>query len=284
MRPALSVVYVNHNTTDLLVESIRTVRAHAEIPLEIIVVDNGSTSPRRALEGLGSVTLIEQANRGFGAANNRGVREARGEVVLLLNPDALLTQDTHVGAVVDYFRRDCGVGAILPCLTDETGRVQPTQVAYDPSLTRLLLDKPVKLLLALRRDSPLMLRLAARVNLDFAKLDAARPVDVAVAAALFVRRETYEAVNGFDERFFMFYEDSDLCRRIRESGKSVEFHPEWQVIHLWGRSIASTRERKRLYFQGQDTYFRIHGGVARRIAVRVLRASYVLSKRLARKW
>jgi GT2 family glycosyltransferase len=273
MKPDLSVIYVNFNTTDLLRESLQSLRDHsAEVSYEAIVVDNASDEPP---ELDSSVKLIRsKENLGFGRGNNRGIGEAEGNFLLFLNTDAFISAETKLSEIVEYLRAHPKVGALLPRLVDREGRVQPTQVAHDPSLWRVLLDKPLRLLPSSLRRS------FGWVNLDFNLPTEPTAVAVAVAAALFVRRDVFEQIGGFDPGFFMFFEDSDLCRRIRKEGYAVEFHPEWQITHLWGSSISSDRKRKELYFQSQQRYFSKHAGTPTRIMAGALRPLYVMAQRL----
>lgn len=273
MKPDLSIIYVNFNTTELLRESLQSLRDHSSgVSYEVIVVDNASDEPPKLDPN--AKLIRSRENLGFGRGNNRGAGEAKGEFLLFLNTDAFISAETKLPEIIKYLRKHPKVGALLPRLVDREGRVQPTQVAHDPSLWRILLDKPIRLFPGRLR------RRFGWVSLDFNQPDKAVSVDVAVAAALFVHRDVFKQIGGFDPDFFMFFEDSDLCRRIREAGCSVEFHPEWQITHLWGSSIASNRKRKELYFRSQSVYLAKHSSRLEAVAAQALAWLYVRLRRL----
>ncbi len=281
MKPDLSVVYVNFNTTEVLIRSLESLRRHnGDVSYEAIVVDNGSEESPKGRLPEGTRLLEPGENLGFGKGNNLGAREAQGEILLILNTDAFICERTRVDQIVSFLREHPEVGAILPRLIDEFGWIQAGQVGYDPKLWRIVLDKPFKVLWRAEPLRALLRPLAALINLDFAIPERATEVEAATAAALFVRRDTFQKIGGFDEDFFMYLEDFDLCRRVRENGQRVEFHPEWEATHLLGQSIANNRHRKRLYFESQYLYFRKHSNFLVASVVRLFQLPYIAVMRL----
>lgn len=270
----LSIILVNYNTTGLLVECLGSVRANLQVPeYEIIVVDNASTDfDMEAVTSVapGARIIRKDRNQGFGAGTNQGVKHARGGYLWLLNSDTLVPPGNRMHRVLDFLDAHLQYAAALPLLTDPQGRAQPGQVAHFPSIPRLIADKPARMI-ARVLGPPRSSTVFGWVHPDFLPMES-RDVDVAVAAALVIRRSVFEAVGGFDERFFMYFEDSDLCRKLCAAGLAVRFMVEARIIHLWGKSTKTTRRRKALYYAGQDAYFRKWHGPSAAAAVRLLRA------------
>lgn len=259
----LSVIYVNYNTTELLLESMRSLRRlDGLFTYEVIVVDNASAkfdaAAVRAARPDAKV-IVSEENLGFGKGNNLGAKAATGEYLWILNTDTVVPEDHNLGQLVKFLDEHSEYGAALPLLVNAEGSVQPAQTAHFPSPVRVLMRK-----------------------VDYAETKT-MDVEVAVAAALFIRRAVYERVGGFSPEFFMFFEDSDLCHKIGAEGLKIRFMAETKMIHLWGQSIRGKRsfsQRKKLYFRSQDIYMRKwHGGLAVWL-IRVLRLPLVMRYRL----
>ncbi len=104
-------------------------------------------------------------------------------------------------------------------------------------------------------------------------------VDWVTGAALAVRGEAFRATGGFDENFFMYFEDNDLCMRIRKAGFTVDLCPESEIIHIGGKSLKSDQKRSDIYFKSQDYFFRKHYGIVGTALVKLIRLPYRLIKR-----
>lgn len=276
--PKLSIIYVNYNTEQLLLDSIASVQKQlTSLPHEIIVVDNNSEAfnPQAVTKLAPKATVIVNPdNLGFGAANNLGASKAKGEYLFILNTDTLIPAQHKLTDLIDFLDTNPDYAAALPLLTDEAGTVQPTQVAYFPSPKHILLNVPVRLAAKVLSAN----RLYGRINMDYLT-PGSQDVDVAVAAALVVRKGAFEQVGGFSKQYFMFYEDSDLCRKLHAADYKVRWFAAAHVIHLWGKSITGNKSftrRKKLYFAAQDTYLKSWHGVTGRLAVKLLRAPLTL--------
>jgi GT2 family glycosyltransferase len=274
--PKVSIVLVNHNTTELLLECLHSIHAHFSVAAyEVIVVDNASTGwePSRITGVFPESTVLgSQGNVGFGRATNLGAQYATGTYLWLLNPDTLVPPDHNLAEVLRFLDEHEEYAAASPLLVNLDGRPQPGQRAYFPDLLRLLADKPARML---GRLCPPIRGLSVLFDYNGHCLDEA-DVPVMVAASLFVRRSAFLRVDGFSPEYFMFYEDTDLCRKLADAGLRVRFMPQSRVVHLWGRSIDSQRERKRLYYASQDIYLRKWFSPAVATAARVLRLPLAL--------
>lgn len=244
----LSIIYVNYNTDELLFDSLKSLSELAikQADYEVIVVDNASrnfasTQLRKLYPRM--QILQQSANLGFGGGNNVGVQAAKGEYVWLLNTDTLIPKDNKIDELISFLDDHPEYAAALPLLTDDKKRVQPAQVDDLPTVFDLTIRKPFDTLRKKATDNSMPPELSG-------------PVEVAVAAALIVRRADYRLIGGFDSRYFMYYEDTDLCKALKTAGKKIYFARESHIIHLWGGSIKSSAERKQYYYQSQLKYFR----------------------------
>lgn len=234
---ACSVVIVNWNAGAALADCLAAVAGSepAGAPVEVLLVDNASTdgSQRRAVEAHPEVTLIQNAaNRGFAAAVNQGLRVARGDLALLLNPDVVLAP-TAIGRLAEFMAARPEAAAAGPRLLDPDGRVQGS-ARRDPSLLTGLAGRTARLTRWFptnplsRREVPALAHAG----------DEPMEVDWVSGACLLARRAAYEAVGLMDERFFLFWEDADWCRRFRAAGWKVYYVPAARAVHQVGASRA----------------------------------------------
>ena len=224
----LAVVVVNYNAGASVLDCLGAVAA--ESPAEIVVIDNASTdgSVERIAGGRPDVRLVRNTrNTGFAAAANQGVRETRAENVLLLNPDAILRPGA-LHALSATLAEHPRAGAVGTLVLNPDGTVQPTKRAF-PTLTQSALHG---LLGPVWPGNP-----GTRAyTLADASFDRERTVDWVAGTAVAVRRRAFETVGGFDESFFLFVSDVDLCRRMWDAGWEVWFEPRAVAEHAWGTS------------------------------------------------
>jgi N-acetylglucosaminyl-diphospho-decaprenol L-rhamnosyltransferase len=227
----LSIVIVAYRSGEFLQ---RCLAAAADGPGELVVVDNGSPEgeSRALCAAFPTVRLIErERNEGFGAAANAGAAAAAGRWILLLNPDAWPIGDA-VERLVRFAEEEPGLGAAGPLLFDPDGRPQRSTIRppLSPGALALWAASP-------RNVSRIygMWRGRARHT--------PRAGEFLQASALLLRREAFEQVGGFDESFFMYGEDADLCARLRDAGWKVEVCPEARFVHVGGGSTEAEGER-----------------------------------------
>ena len=225
----VSVVIVSYNVADLLltaIDSALTDMARAGVAGEVIVVDNASEDNSAAMvrASYPNVRLIENAaNVGFGRAANQGMLAAKGELVVVLNPDASV-QPGFFAAVRDYLAQEPRVGLVGPHVRQPDASTQSTCRRSYTLATAFLESTPFQWWFG---ETPALQRFYCR---DLDETQAAK-VDWVVGACLIVRREAMQAVGGFDPRFFMYFEETDWCRRIREAGWDVGYFPGAHVLH-----------------------------------------------------
>jgi hypothetical protein len=228
----LSVIIVSWNAVDLTVESVRSVeRELLAVAGECIIVDNASADVDRLAEALrGHQIIRNERNLGFAAAVNQGLRRSRGRHLLLLNPDAFLGPDT-LRHLVDFLDANPKVGAVGPQILHPDGRVQGSARGFPDALSALFGRR--SLLTRYFPRNPL-----SRRNLP-ALTDVPRDpisVDWLSGACVMIRREAVGEVGDLDERFFMYWEDADICWRLRQGGWEVIYDPRVRVVHQVGAS------------------------------------------------
>ena len=239
--PVLSVVVVSFNTRDLLRECLASVSAHlGSLSHETLVVDNASSdgSAEMVAAEFPSVRLLRNAaNEGFGRANNLAMREARGEVFLLLNSDAKLVDASLLALVADL--RACPDIAVLgPRLLRPDGSLQPS--AYRFGWLRLIVLEE----LGLYKLWPPVRRAELLLG-GYWDHSARRDADWLVGACLLIRREAFERTGGFDPLLFLYGEEEEWCGRIRAAGWRIVFDPAGQVVHVGHASAAKSLGEER---------------------------------------
>jgi GT2 family glycosyltransferase len=277
-RADVSAIYVNYNTIELLRRSMGSLKEVAEREghrVEVIVVDNASREQEReALRSVGDISLVEMGrNAGFGAACNAGAEHASAPLLWFTNTDTLFDHRFSIRQVLEHFASHQGSGAASPLLVHPDGSVQESQVAPDLTMGWAVRDGIRRYL---RRGG----HGDVRQQLD-ALTGPGGNVDVAVAAALFVRADAFRDIGGFDEAFFMYLEDSDLCRRLRAAGWTVDWPVGGVVTHLSGGSTNHSR-RSALYDAAAVLYLRKWQGRSAALAYRWIKAGYRTVEKLRR--
>jgi N-acetylglucosaminyl-diphospho-decaprenol L-rhamnosyltransferase len=235
------VVVVSFEPPDMLAACLESVRETA--PVETVVVDNGSREDSIALvrERFPAARLVvNERNRGYGAAANQGIFSCSAPAVLLLNTDTLLEPDA-IAVLGRYLAENPRAAIVGPRLANADGTLQRSTYPF-PSVADTLLGETGLHLLV--RRAPLIRRLSLRTW----NHDAARRVAWVLGAALAIRRSAFEAVGGFDEDFFMYGDEVDLCRRLSAAGFETHFAPATTVTHLGGASTATRASEMRREF------------------------------------
>ena len=230
----LSIVIVNYKAGALLRQCLDSIHRWApRDPYEIVVVDNnsGDGSSKEIRTRYPAVGVIQnERNRGFGAAVNIGFRRTSGTYVLVLNPDIEVSPDS-IKTLIDYMESAPDVGLCAPKLLNPDGTLQYSCRTYY-SLWTILLRRSV--LGRLFPDHPCV-RMHLMMDWDH---DSRREVDWVLGAALMLRRSALPAEGAMDERFFLYFEDVDLCLRLHKAGWKVVYNPASVMIHHHLRASA----------------------------------------------
>ena len=252
----LSILIVNWNTRERTLACINSIRQFqtGQAGVQIIVIDNGSedNSVAAIREACTGVEIIEnKENAGFGRANNAGLERARGRIILFLNSDTEITATT-IPDLLGEFDAHPEVAAFGCKILGYDGAPQHSVRGF-PTLGAYLYSDTFLGALGLFRGSHNRYR---RKQFDFEKW---QPIEVAMGAALAVRGEVVQQMQGFDPRFFMYFEEADLCRRIHDAGHKLAYSPVPEVYHVGGASSRKNKARMMLVIrQSMFKYFRKH--------------------------
>jgi GT2 family glycosyltransferase len=252
---ALSICIVNWNTRDHLRECLQSLVEHAPgCRYEIIVVDNGSgdgSADMVAGDFPGVRLIANSANEQYARASNQALRAGASDLLLLLNPDVRVAAGT-IDALVEFMDANPAAGACAPRLTYPDGRLQRSVRSF-PTPGALLAD-----CLGLARLFPRS-RTCGRYRLTFWDYDSVREVEQPMASAFMVRRRALLQVGLFDEQFPLFFNDVDLCYRLRQAAWRIYFVPNARAIHHVGAATSQARRQAlRLSREGLLQFYRKH--------------------------
>jgi GT2 family glycosyltransferase len=252
----LSIIIVSWNVKDDLLTCLSSIKDNRPVgPFEQIVVDNASSdgTADALRQAYPEVTLIENhENKGFAAANNQGIKLSSGEYVLLLNPDTVIGP-ASLDILVDFLDKHPDVGACGPKLLNTDGSVQAS-VRRFPTFRGVLYSHTVCRLLGLFRPQ---YRKWMMKDFDY---NSQMDVDQIMGAAMMVRRSILEQVGDMDENFFMYFEEIDLCYRIKLAGWRIVFLPDAVISHFGGRSSRQVPLKRIMLFKSMIAFFRKHRG------------------------
>jgi len=232
-KPDITIIIINYNVKEFLANCLRSVEnASDNLKTECIVVDNASTDG--SIEFLKSrfknVRYIENSvNYGFGKANNQAIRHAKGKYTLLLNPDTLLQEDT-LRVLIRHMEEHEECGACGCKIVNPDGTFAPESRRTVPTLSTAVYKA-----LGLTALFPKS-RIFGVYYQGWKDEDEPGEVPVLSGSFMFFRTEILKETGGFDERFFMYGEDIDLCYRIRRSGWKIHYVPDTSIIHYKGES------------------------------------------------
>lgn len=212
----VSVLIINYNTADLIADCVESVLKQQGIDFEIIVIDNNSSDQSLAvLQNFGDkIKLIaNQENLGFGKANNQGFKISNGEYLFLLNPDAKFVSSLDLKQAVDYLIQHPQCGTAGTAILNKSSELTISTDKYYPR--------------------------QKQTKSNFAAL----PGEYAsvLGASMVMRRDVFEKINGFDEDYFLYVEEIDLCLRIRQLGYTVDYIKDAKVQHIGGASERKNR-------------------------------------------
>ena len=251
----VSIIFVNYKTKDLTINAIKSVFEKTQgIDFEIFVVDNNSQD--------GSIEAIEKefpniniikspVNAGFGAANNIAIKQAKGKYILCLNTDTLLINNA-IKIMYDFMEKVenqkvavCGSVLFNKDLTlGICGGNFPniTEIFWKFGLRNILKKQYLKYKLTLTAN----------------EIDKQSNIDYVTGADILFRKSVLDEVGLFDEKFFMYFEETDLCKRIRDKGYDIKLVKDAKIIHLEGQSNNNTLSKKLISKTSEFYYFKKH--------------------------
>lgn len=251
----VTIIFVNYKTKDLTINAIKSVYEKTQgIDFEIFVVDNNSQDGSiEAIENeFPNINIIKNSiNVGFGPANNLAIKQARGKYILCLNTDTLLINNA-IKIMFDFMEKEenqnIGVcGGVLynaNMLPVNCGGNLPTikEIFWKLGLRNLFKKRYLKYTLTLTIND---------LKNDF-------NIGYITGADIFFRKSVLDKVGLFDEKFFMYYEETDLCKRIRDKNYNIKIVKDAKIIHLEGQSNKNIIARKKEIKKSEFYYFKKH--------------------------
>lgn len=221
MKPLVSIIIVKYQSESYLEQCLKSIGSQGQ--QEIIIIDN------------------DQKNIGFSAGCNQGAKKAKGKYLFFLNPDTVV-QPGAIKTLAEFLDQHDKAGIAAPLLLDKNKK--PYQKQGTGELTPLAALFSFSWLVKFWPKNPW----ANRYWLADWNKKTAKEVAVAPGSALMIRKDVFEKIKGFDENFFLYFEESDLCRRARQAGWQVFFQPKAKVIHFWGKSTGRVFQQSRFYY------------------------------------
>lgn len=258
----LSIVIISFNTKELTIKCIESIFEHTKgITYEIIIIDNASDDGSlEAIKKLGRrIKIIENAkNLGITGGNNQGIKASKGKYVLLINSDTYLSSNV-LGEMVFWMDKNPRIGISSCMLKNEDGSVQGAG-GYFPTLLRVFSWMTIQ-------DLPFVDKIIKPFHPQHSKSGFSRgddfflkehDVDWVGGTVFLARREVLVKIGAFDDEYFMYTEEVDLCYRAKKTGIRIVYNPRWSIVHLGGRSSKSREFPLLSEYRGVKLFYRKH--------------------------
>lgn len=260
----ISIIIVNYNLKRDLFECIESIiKSKPSTPYEIIVIDNSDKNEiEKDINSLFSKVVYIKTNKnlGYGAGNNLGVKYAKGDYVFILNPDTKIIEG-DINNLVNIINRNKKAGAVAPLLVHKDNN--PFELQGVKELT------PKRAMFALSFIEKLIPR--NKIYKDYYYYDwdksKLKEVDVVPGTAFLIKKEIYNKIGGFDPNFFLYFEEFDLCRRLRKLGFKNYITPSLKIYHKWGASTEKNKQTSKHFLQSRFYYFRKNFGLLNALLV-----------------
>jgi GT2 family glycosyltransferase len=254
----ISVIIPNYKSELFLVDCIKSIQASfSSVSFEIIVINN-DIIPITKILSFDNIRIVDtKENMGFARACNAGAKIAGGDILFFLNPDTkIISGDIH--ALIKTINTS-SVGVVSPQLLTSSGVIQPWSAGYEITLLEIISNN-----IGIIKSSNLW------------KKNTKHKPDWISGAAMLIKKDLFNKINGFDENFFMYFEDVDICKRVKDASLDIVISPLFQVLHFGGQSSSGTKQQKKFYYTSQDYYFKKHQGIISLFFLKMIRTSLLL--------
>jgi GT2 family glycosyltransferase len=260
--PEISLIYVNFRSVRLLRRSLDSLRKSRILQggVEVVVANNDPSESwaLRALSRRFPVRIIElRRNIGFGAAANMAAMHSRAAYLGFINPDTELLSG-KIGSITEIFRKYRDIGVLGARLLSQDGYPEAWSAGEDVTLWQIIRNN-----------------IGIPAGRRIWKSGKPRKAGFVSGAALFVRKDLFNALNGFDARFFLYFEDVDLCFRSKRSGYRVFSFPGIVFRHDGGGSQSSQHSQKNAFYESQERYFEKHRPAWEKMMISTVRRMFL---------
>jgi len=256
----LSVLIVNFASASYLENCIASIYCKFSdfLSWEVIIINNDKEDISKLSLDFSNIKILNSSgNTGFGSGINMGAKEACGEFLLTLNPDTEIISE-NIKNVLDEFSKDDKIGIISGKIISKKGVVEPWSAGKELTFFDLILNNAGFSRSRNIWNSP------KKIECDWT-----------TGTALFIKKDLFDKLGGFDENFFMYFEDMDLCKRMRNLGKKVVFFPEFEIYHSSGQSYVDKTLQKKHYYDSMEYYFKKYGHSMTRKFVKLIRKFFI---------
>ena len=256
--PEVSIVIVNTNTRKYLQQCLESIRHNVDVDAQVIVIENASEdgSEEMLRQFPETKVLVNKERLGFSRNNNLGAEIGTAPVLLFLNPDTE-TPPGSLRLMLDTIAREPETAILGGRCLDADGETEYS-TGRDPTPTSIAIDRILASVPSLR---PLLQRFSQRYYRGYER---DREVDWVTGAYLWIRAEVFRQIGGWDSSIALYYEDTDLCRRVRDSGFGVRYIHASTIYHYHNKTPMLTGHRKQLMRNGLHIFIRKHYGPFRR--------------------
>jgi len=281
MDQILSIIIVNYNSKDVLLNCITSLNSLGKkIPFEVIIIDNASSESIRYIEHqFPNINFIyNEKNIGFAAANNMGIRQAKGRFVLLLNPDTIVNENSFQ-PMIDYLESHDDV-AIVGCkIFNADGAIERSTHSF-PSLTKEFVhaNEFIKSIIGYESKLAVFLKKIFRSKSleSYWDHNSIKEVDHVTGACMMVKKEAIDKVGLLDEAFFLYNEEVEWSVRFIKAGYKSVFLPKSSIIHLFGYSTQQHVQKQTVNnllverYRGMFYFFQKHYGSFKLFILRII--------------
>lgn len=257
-----SFIIINYKTPDLTIQCLESILKYCESRnFEIIIIDNNSgyDSIQKIKNKFGdhiSHFIENKQDLGFSKANNQGAKLAKGKYLYFLNNDAILTENI-LPTIKEIFTNNEKIGIVSPLVKNPSGENQKTALGKFPTLLELisLVFKDKKELISKNGEKLLI-------------------IDWVSGCSLVIRKNVFDEINGWDENFFLYFEDTDICKKAYLKKYLTAIALNISLIHLGGQSVKFDDDVLKVFYQSRDYYFKKHHGYITYLIMKTLKFFY----------
>ena len=267
MKPKISIIIVNYKVKEELFECIDSIySSKPKTPFEIIIVDNDEvkTIEKDLRKKFPKARYIEsEKNLGFGGGNNLGAKFAKGEYLFFLNPDTRVLRNS-IDNLFNFIKSNKNIGIVSPLLVDSN--LSPFKTQSKKELT------PISALYSFSLLRKLFPYKSIYNDKFFDTWDRSIPIetDTIPGAAIMVSKKLFDKVSGFDERFFLYFEENDLSRRIKNLDYKLFINPKSKIIHKVGQSTKQVKNRDKYFTKSRFLYLKKHYGLIKSLPLELI--------------
>lgn len=256
-KPRVSIIIVHYRVKEQLFACLASIfTSGIQVPFEVIVVDNDETpviEKDLVKKFLEVVYKKAPENLGYGAGNNFGATFAKGELLCIVNPDTLFFPRT-LDILVAFLQNKKQAAIVAPLLLQKNN--EPIPLQGSKTLTPF---RAIVCLSFINKYFPNNLIAREYWHMAWDKKEIIE-TDVVPGTAFLIKKKIFAEIGGFDERMFLFFEEDDLCMRIKKLGYKMFINPNAELVHLWGESTKSLKNTKEIFKKSRQYYFEKHFG------------------------